>query len=351
MNTQNNTKQQPQSNAIHNSITVVASLLVFAGIGIAIWFFVFYHSHEETNDAQIEQYVTPVISRIGGYIQDVRFEENQFVHKGDTLLVIDQREFRSRLSMTQADLLNARQNQGILQKGVSVTNSNIAIHQAQLAAAKAQMWKTEQDFHRYENLVKEDAATVQQFEQVKAAYEQAQAHYTEIQSTIQSTELGTTEAESRVPAAAAIIEGKQAAVDNATLYLSYTVLTAPYDGWVGRKTVQPGQLIREGQTVVSVVSREKWITANFKETQLKHLSVGQPVRIKADAMKNTDFSGVVESLSPASGARFSLLPPDNSTGNFVKIEQRIPVRIRLTDNDSTTAFLRAGMNVVVIAKN
>jgi membrane fusion protein (multidrug efflux system) len=213
------------------------------------------------------------------------------------------------------------------------------------------VWKTKLEYDRYKGLLKEEAATEQQLEKVKADYELAKAHYQEIVNTIQSAALNTSEASAKIPTAQTVIQSKKAFADNAALFLSYTVITAPYDGWVGKKTIQPGQMIKEGQTLVSIVSKEKWITANFKETQLQYLSVGQEVELKADALNGHEFIGVVESISPASGARFSLLPPDNATGNFIKIEQRIPVRIKLKESDGQTDFLRAGMNVTVIAEH
>lgn len=154
-----------------------------------------------------------------------------------------------------------------------------------------------------------------------------------------------------MPSQQTVIQAKQALADNAALFFSYTVIVAPYDGWVGRKTIQEGQLIKEGQTVVSIVSKEKWITANFKETQLQYLKVGQKVSVEVDAVDGSDFEGIVTSISPASGARFSMLPPDNATGNFVKIEQRIPVKIKLEEKNAKVDFLRAGMNVKVIAEH
>lgn len=334
----------------HHILTILATLLVIAGIAIAVYFFVFYRNHEQTNDAQVEQYVTPVISRVTGYIQEVRYEENQFVHKGDTLVLIDYREFRIRQELAQADLEAAKQTVDVLHKGAQAVSTSTSIKKAQIEAARAELWKYTQDYKRYENLLKEDAVTEQQYEQVKAAYEAAQARYNELQSGLKAASLGTEEATSRVVPAASSVKAKQAAVDNAALYLSWTAITAPYDGYTGRKTIQAGQLVKEGQTLVSVVSQEKWVTANFKETQVKRLAAGQVVTMKADATGNALIHGKIQSLSPASGARFSLLPPDNSTGNFVKIEQRIPVRIELTDNDSITQFLRAGMNIVVTAR-
>lgn len=332
-------------------ITVVAGILVFSGIVLGIWFYIFNKNHEETNDAQVDQYVTPIMARITGYVQEVRYNENQFVHKGDTLILIDNREYQSHLNMALADVESAKSNINVIEKNVATTANTSSVRESQLVAAKTEVWRTKLEYNRYKSLLKEDAATEQQVEKIKADYELAKAHYDEIANTIQSAALNTSEASAKIPTAQTVIQSKQAAVDNANLFLSYTVITAPYDGWVGKKIMQPGQMIKEGQTLVSIVSKEKWITANFKETQLQYLSIAQEVELKADAVSGRKFTGVIESLSPASGARFSLLPPDNATGNFVKIEQRIPVRIELKGNDEQTDFLRAGMNIVVIAKH
>lgn len=337
--------------SFHRLITVIASILVVGGIVLGIWFYIFNQNHEETNDAQVDQFVTPIMARITGFIKEVRYNENQFVHKGDTLLVIDNREYKAHLDMALADVENAKSNSIVIEKNVATTSNTISVRQAQLQAAKTEVWKTKLEYNRYKELVSQDAATEQQLEKVKADYELAQAHYQEIANTIQSAALNTAEASAKIPTAQTVIQSKQAVADNATLFLSYTIITAPYDGWVGKKNIQPGQMIKEGQTLVSIVSKEKWITANFKETQLQYLSIGQEVTMQADAIRGRKFTGIIESLSPASGARFSLLPPDNATGNFIKIEQRIPVRIKLKVSDAQTDFLRAGMNVTVIAEH
>jgi membrane fusion protein (multidrug efflux system) len=343
-------KNETRANrSFHVLITIIACALVASGIILGIWFYVFNRNHEETNDAQVEQYVTPIMSRITGYVQDVRFNENQFVHKGDTLVVIDNREYQSKLNVALADVQNAKQNSVVAQKNAVTTASATAINESQLDGAKSNLWKTKLEYERYKALVKEEAATSQQLEKVKADYEAAQAHFEEMKNRIYSATLSTSVAEANVPTTQTNIASKQAVADNAALFLSYTVITAPYDGWIGKRTLQPGQLVKEGQSLLSIVSKEKWITANFKETQLQHLTVGQEVQVKADAVSDKTFTGTIASLSPASGARFSLLPPDNATGNFVKIEQRIPVRIQLKDNDKQTDFLRAGMNITVIA--
>lgn len=340
-----------RNRTFHVLITIIACILVVSGITLGIWFYVFNRNHEETNDAQIEQYVTPIMSRITGYVQEVRFDENQFVHKGDTLVVIDNREYKSKLNVALADVQSAKQSSVVAEKNVATTASTTTIGESQLAVAKTNLWKTKLEYDRYKALVKDEAATSQQLEKVKADYESAQAHFQEMRGRIQSSNLSTSQAQANVPTMQTNIASKQAVADNAALFLSYTIITAPYDGWVGKRTLQPGQMVKEGQSLLSIVSKEKWITANFKETQLQYLTVGQEVKIKADAINGKEFTGIITSLSPASGARFSLLPPDNATGNFVKIEQRIPVRIQLKDVNKQADFLRAGMNITVIAEH
>ncbi|MET3115577.1 membrane fusion protein (multidrug efflux system) [Pedobacter sp. CG_S7] len=344
-------KAAAEHGPFHTLFTVIASFIAGGGILMGIWFLIFYNNNEETNDAQIDQYVTPVVTRITGYVQEVRYQENQFVHQGDTLIVIDKREYQAQLDMALSDAENAKKNVHVLEKNVASTQSIIAIQQSQLAAAKSEVWKTQQEFKRYSALLKGEAATEQQVETLKSNYESAVARFQEKLHAIQSSSLNTAEAAAKVPMASTVIGGKKAAVDRAALYVSYAVITAPYDGWVGKKTIQPGQLVKEGQTLASIVSKEKWISANYKETQVSKIVIGQPITFKADAGGNHIFHGVVESFSPASGARFSILPPDNATGNFIKIEQRIPVRIKLTDKVQETEFLRAGMNVTVIANH
>jgi membrane fusion protein (multidrug efflux system) len=344
-------KTNPAQGHFHILFTVLATITATGGIIMGIWFLIFYHTNEETNDAQVDQYVTPIVTRITGYVKEVRYEENQFVHKDDTLVIIDNREYHAKLQIALAEATLAKKSVTVLENNVASTKSNIVVLHSKLAAAKAELWKAKQEYQRYTALLKEDAASEQQVESVQSEFESAKARYEEILHKIKSTQLDTEEAASKLPVATTFIGGKNAAVDYAALYLSYTVITAPYDGYLGKKTIQPGQLVKEGQTLAAIVSREKWITANFKETQVSQIKIGQTVTYKADAGSDEVFYGIVESFSPASGARFSILPPDNATGNFVKIEQRIPVRIKLIDEPDKTHFLRAGMNVTVTANH
>lgn len=342
-----NTEKKHQ--AFNKGLVILAWIIIAGGIIFLVNYYIFSNQYNSTNNAQVDQYITPISSRVPGFITQVNFKENQFVHQGDTLIIIDNREYTNKVNMAQADLSSTTDGLKVNQTEVNAQQSQIAIQQSRLAAAKVQVWKTEKDYLRYKNLVAQEAATAQQFEQVKAAYEIAQAQLQTILVETNSALLKSKATQTQAKPVQSAINGKAAQLNNASLYLSYTVITAPYDGWVGKKNIQIGQLVKEGQTLVHVVSEEKWITANFRETQIEALQIGTPVLIKADAYPNLAFKGKISSFSPATGAKFSILPQDNSTGNFVKIEQRIPVRIEFLPGQKSD-HLRAGMNVVVSAQ-
>lgn len=333
----------------NTALVIFAWVLILIGIIIAVKYYFFASKYATTNNAQIDQYVTPVACRVSGYIREIRFEENQFVHKGDTLIILDSREYANKLQMAESDLRFLQNQIAVSEKSVSNARNRINVQKARLEAARAKVWQSEANYKRFKNLLNEDAATNQQYEAAKATYEVAVAEYKAIQDEQRSADISTQEESTKIKPIESNIEQKQASLRNASLYISYTVITAPYDGWIGRKTIQTGQLVKEGETLLNIVSEEKWVTANFRETQIADLHVGSEVLISADAYPDQTFNGIIESFSPASGARFSLLPQDNSTGNFVKIEQRIPMRIRFNKGQDIS-MLRAGMNVVVNAR-
>ncbi|MGG5207821.1 HlyD family secretion protein [Chryseobacterium sp. MIQD13] len=334
---------------INKTITFLAWILIISGITGMVSFYLFSRKNVTTNDAQIEQYITPVSSKVSGFIKTIRFEENQFVHQGDTLIVIDNREFVNQVKMAEAGLHANAENITTIESGVNTKESDSKIIDAKIASVKIDIWRTEQDFNRYRNLVSEDAATEQQFENVKASYEQAKANLLALEQQKNAIKAGANEQQTKVAPVKSQIQQSSANLNNARLFLSYTVITAPYDGWVGKKTIQEGQLIKEGQALVQIVSKEKWIIANYKETQLGQIDSKQEVTITADAYPDIEFKGKVVSISPASGSQFSLIKPDNATGNFVKIEQRFPVKIILDHNQNNEKLL-SGMNVLVSAK-
>ena len=299
----------------------------------------------------MDQYIAPINIRVAGYIQDVRFREHQYVHKGDTLLLLDDREYKIRVKEAEAALLDAEGSKDVLHSGIQTTQANIAVQEANIAEAKARLWQSEQDYHRYARLLQDESVAPQQFEQVKATFEAAQARYDALVQQREAVVSQHTEATKRQTSADANILRQEAALDIARLNLSYTVITAPYDGYMGRRTLEPGQYVSAGQTLSYIVrSRDKWITANYRETQITNIYIGQEVRIRVDAIEGRTFTGRVSAISEATGSKYSLVPTDNSAGNFVKVQQRIPVRIDLVDvSDEDMAQLRAGMMVITEA--
>lgn len=332
-------------------MNVVCILIVLFGISWTVRYFWRYLDYEITNDAYVDQYIAPINIRVAGYIQDVRFREHQYVHKGDTLLLLDDREYKIRVKEAEAALLDAEGSKDVLHSGIQTTQANIAVQEANIAEAKARLWQSEQDYHRYARLLQDESVAPQQFEQIKATYEAAQARYDALVQQREAVVSQHTEATKRQTSADANILRQEAALDIARLNLSYTVITAPYDGYMGRRTLEPGQYVSAGQTLSYIVrSRDKWITANYRETQITNIYIGQEVRIRVDAIEGRTFTGRVSAISEATGSKYSLVPTDNSAGNFVKVQQRIPVRIDLVDvSDEDMAQLRAGMMVITEA--
>lgn len=328
-------------------LNIVCILLAGSGLWWTVNYFWRYINYEITNDAFIDQYVAPLNIRVSGYIKEVRFKEHQYVRQGDTLLILDNREYQIRVKEAEAALLDAHGSQSVLHSGIETSHTNIAVQDANIAEAKAQLWQLEQDYHRFERLLKEESVPQQQFEQTKAAYEAAQARYQALLEQKRAAQSQYTETSKRTISAEAAIMQREADLNLARLNLSYTVLTAPYDGYMGRRTLEPGQYVSAGQTISYLVrNTDKWVTANYKETQIRNIFIGQEVRIKVDALPGRIFKGRVTAISEATGSKYSLVPTDNSAGNFVKVQQRIPVRIDLEDvslNDM--AHLRAGMMV------
>ncbi|MCC9138332.1 HlyD family secretion protein [Pontibacter silvestris] len=322
-------------------------LVVLAGWGgytlYQLW------SYEETNDAQVEEYINPVTSRVTGYISKIYYTDNQSVKAGDTLIVLDNNEYQIQQYEAEAALANAQAQLVVLQSSIATSSTNALVSQAQIGAAKAKLWKQEQEYDRYQKLLKAESVTQQQFENVKTALDVARAEYQANLNAYQASLGKTNDIEAQLAVAQAEVKRREAILERAKLDVDYTVIRAPYDGKMGRKTIQKGQLIQAGQTLAFIVDQEqgKWVIANFKETQIKDMHEGQAVIVETDAFPGEEFHGTIESLSPATGSRFSLLPPDNATGNFVKIVQRIPVRIKLTDNVDKVDQLRAGMNANV----
>ena len=302
---------------------------------------------EYTDNAQVRQHITPVNTRVQGFIKKICFEEFQPVKKGDTLLIIEDAEFRLRLAQAEADLSNALAGRSVTTAGIETTQSNIGVNDASIEEVKVNMENARRELQRYETLLKEDAVTRQQYDNIKTAYEAAKARYDQASRARRSTSLVKNEQTHRLGQNEAAVKLAKANLDLARLNLSYTVITATCDGITGRKNIHEGQLVQPGQTMVDIVDgTDLWVVANYRETQLPNIHEGAEVTMTADAVPGVKYKGVVESISDATGAAFSLIPQDNATGNFVKVEQRIPVRILLKGNSvAELKKLRAGFNV------
>ena len=300
-----------------------------------------------TDNAQVRRQITPVNTRVQGFVKRICFEEYQPVRKGDTLLVIEDAEFRLRLAQAEADLANALSGSSVVAAGLETTRNDLTVSDAAIEESRVQLDNARREEVRYRNLLAEDAVTRQQYEQVQTACEVAEARYERLLRSKRSTSLGREEQARRLEQHAAAVRLAEAAVDLARLNLSYTVVLAPCDGVTGSKDIHEGQLVQPGQVLVDVVDgSDLWVIANYRETQLPRIREGAEVTMMADAVPGVTYRGVVEAISDATGAAFSLLPQDNVTGNFVKVEQRVPVRISLEGNaPEALGLLRAGLNV------
>lgn len=333
------------------NISVIFVLLV--ALAWVCSHFVHLGSVEFTDNAQVRRQIVPVNSRVQGFIKKICFTDYQDVRKGDTLVVIEDAEFRFRLAQAEADYRNALSGKTVVSSAVHTTQNNIAVSDAGVQEAKIRLENAEREYRRYKNLLERDAVTRQQYDAVKTEYEASKARYELLLRQKQSAALVKQEQTRRLEQTEAGIKLAEAALEIARLNLSYTVILAPCDGTTGRKEVKEGQLVQPGQTMVDLVDEnDKWIVANYKETQTVHIHEGSPVEIEVDAVPGVLFKGYVKSVSQATGASFSLIPQDNSAGNFVKIEQRIPLRIDFSAENRPEDMkrLRAGMNAECIVK-
>ncbi len=344
-------------------ITIFLTLIIVGG-SYGTYKYLHAQSHELTDDAQIEKKMNPIIPRVSGYVDKVYVKDNDYVKKGDTLFTIDQRDFKIKIEEAKATLVAAESSFEVSKADISgalasiaVSNANVQSAEGNIEAAKIRLGRLNSDYNRYNNLYKNHSITKQQYEQALAAKQEAetQVRILQQQEKASSFQKSVIEAKSKVSnkqtdVAAANIKRAQAQLEAAQLNLTYTVITAAIDGQVSKVDIQPGQLVQAGQSLFQIINNASaWVIANFKETQLNKMVEGQKVTIKVDAYPDYDFQGTIASFSPATGSRFSLLPPDNATGNFVKTIQRLPVKISLdaTNDPKKIQLLRPGMNADV----
>jgi membrane fusion protein, multidrug efflux system len=347
----------------NKSFLIVLIVLLVAGGWFGVSKYLHAQHHEETDNAQIESNISPVIPRVAGYVKEVRVKDNQVVKKGDTLLILDDRDLALRVQQAEAALATAKSNLGAAQANTNASRSNIAVTKSGISTANAQIEAAEinirratQDYERYANLIKDHSVTQQQFDQAEAAKQTAEKQLeilvqqkNQVAQQTSSVSSQSNATSSQIGVAGAVIKQREVDVAEAKLNLSYAVVIAPEGGMVSKVTVQEGQFLQPGQSLFSIVlNNDIWVVANFKETQFEKMRIGQKVTITADAFPGHEFEAALTSFSPATGSRFALLPPDNASGNFVKVVQRLPVKIEFANKaDSLVKQLRPGMNVDV----
>jgi membrane fusion protein (multidrug efflux system) len=323
-------------NPVQRYILFAVLAVIIIGAGIYGWHWWQYAStHESTKNAQIEGHISPVIPRVDGYVANVYVDDNEKVAKGELLATIDTSNYQVDVRRAQAGIA-----------GVKASYQDAKAHletvKAQKNQANVQVQQTKTEYERQKRLMQDHSTTQQKLDHAKFAYQTARAQYKVAQQQVKSAHVKIQQAKAQIGKA-------QAALDNAQLQLSYTALRAPIPGRVSKKNIEAGQYVRAGNQVMAIAQDDNvWVVANFKEGQIAGIKVGQPVRIKVDAYSDTTYQGTVQSIAGATGSKFALLPPDNASGNFVKVEQRIPVKIVFKQADPlgpTGKLLKPGMNV------
>ncbi len=361
MSTQQNKPEAPKKKS--KGFIIVLALLIIGGGTFGITKYIHAQHHEETDDAQIDANISPVIPRVAGYVKEVRVKDNQYVKKGDTLVILDDRDLAIKVQQAEAALATAQSNLGAAEATTNASKANIASTEAgvstieaQIQTAKVNLWRATQDYQRYANLIKDHSITQQQYEQAEAAKQTAenqlnvlQQQKNQVSKQTNAVASQSNATSSQIGVAGSVIKQKEVDVADAKLNLSYAVITAQESGLISKVNVQEGQFVQSGQSLFNIVlSNDVWVVANFKETQFEKMRVGQKVIVHVDAYPSHEFVAKITSFSPATGSRFALLPPDNASGNFVKVVSRLPVKIEFNkESDSLVNQLRPGMNVAV----
>jgi membrane fusion protein (multidrug efflux system) len=342
-------------------IIVVAVLIVILGIGVFYW--IRSRSYETTDNAQLDCNIVPIRSVVTAYIKTINFTDNAEVKKGQILFVFDTIEIKAKvdeaeaaLEIAKAKLLSVQSKSSASKESATAGDLTTESYEQNIVSAKANLEKAQSVFDRTSALLKIKAATQEQYETVETNLAVAKADYAKAvsarkssSSTTMGLKLLAKSDESQINMAEAQVEQCKADLILARQQLNYAVVRAPCNGIVSKRAVQEGQYISAGQSLCALVDNENiWVTANLKETQLRSIKIGQEVKIKVDAYPDIDLTGKIESFSGATGAKYSLLPPDNATGNFIKITQRIPVKISINKLPADKAqLLFPGMSVFV----
>lgn len=334
-----------------NAFVFIVTLLV-------IWYIIknYLHINDATyvSDAQVKAYISPINSRVPGYINNIYFTEHQQVKKGDTLIALDKTEFKNSIAQAEAGLSQAIAGKTSVASSVARVGSGESTVEASMFGVQAQLNNAKADLLRYKNLLDNDAVTLQQYQQIETQVKTLESQYNSLRKQKNTAQLSTSETESQLAISDAQIKAAEASLKRAQLNLQYAVITAPEDGIMGRRTITSGQFIQPGQQIAALVQENsKWVEANLLETQLPLVRIGEVLHFTVDAMGKSKFEGKIVSISAATGSEYSAIPTDNSSGSFVKVQQRIPVKIEFTENNDPELLknVRVGMNVVMTLKN
>lgn len=347
----NDTGEKSQVRKRNRYIELVAIAFLAGGVLWLASLFFDFTRNIKTNNAQVDGDIYAVVARVPAYIKDIKFTAYGPVQAGDTIILLDDTEFLIKVKQAEADLEIAKANLKAMEQAVIISRSSQASTEARLKGNAANLEKAEKNYSRYENMYKDSAVTTNQFDQVTAQLKSEQASLEAMQNEVAASKSMTAQNELNIESAKATVKRKAADLLAAKLQLSYTKIIAPSSGIAGERTIQAGEFVNTNQVLVEIVLQDKkWVSANFKETQLEAIRLGQPVDISVDALNGKVFQGIVSNFSPATGAKFSMVAPDNATGNFVKITQRIPVRIDFTASPAELEAVKPGMNVTVAVK-
>jgi membrane fusion protein (multidrug efflux system) len=343
---------EPPKSSRRKFVLPILAIVALIGIGWGVKKWSYGRSHESTENAQVDGHLVPVLAKVGGFVTAVRVGENDSVKEGTELVRIDDSEYKVRLAQADADLSAAvsvagsRGVTGQAEAQIQSASSQSQVVDAQIAAAEANRQQAVSDLARMKDLADKQIVSRQQLDAAQAKADAAIANETAVRRQSNAAGAGIANAEAGARFAQARLVAAKASRDNAALQLSYTSVTAPLSGIASRKQVEVGQLVQPGQPLLTVVGDTGvWVTANYKETQLSEVRVGSPAEIDVDAYPGCKAEGKVESIGAATGAKFALLPPDNATGNFTKVVQRVPVRIEVTKGCGAEQPLRPGMSV------
>jgi membrane fusion protein (multidrug efflux system) len=335
---------RPSNPVVLPGLALLAGLAAWSG-----WYFLLADHHEQsTNDAFVSADYTLVAPKVSGFIDEVLVQDNQRVRAGEVLARIDDRDYRAALDGARAQVASARAELANAQATLERQQALIDQAQATLQADQAQVLFAERERERYERLVGRGAGTVQNSQQAQSRYDRARAKQRENRAGLLATQKQTAILAARRDAAEAALQSARASLERARLDLSHTRLRAPVDGMVGRRAVRVGAYVKPGDVLLAVVPLEQaYVVANFQETQLDRMRPGQAVGIRVDSFPDEVLHGHVQSLAPATGVTFAAVAPDNATGNFTKVVQRIPVKIVLDAGQPLIGHLRVGMSVDV----